>query len=183
MNKSIETKDVIGSSIANLDSEVRTEMLAEYATLRDEALTRMRMRHQILTFAIVILGTILALSTQQNVTPLILLIYPILGVFLAIGWADADVRIGEIGEYIRTKLEPALSGLMWEEYLFKKSPKRFRSKEIHAVGVFLGAELLAVLLAIQSVSFSPEEIILVVSDAIAILVTILMIRRRRRAIR
>jgi len=47
MNKSPEAENVIVDSIANMDSELKAEMLAEYAALRDELLTRMRIRHQI----------------------------------------------------------------------------------------------------------------------------------------
>ena len=77
------------------------QLLAEYTALRAEVTQRMSTRHQLLTFSIVVLSAIIAFDASLST----LYAYPVLGVFLALGWAHNDLRIAELGEYIRLHLD------------------------------------------------------------------------------
>ncbi len=187
MNYEITNQDSSVYSNQSIAPEMRTEILAEYTALRGEVIKRLEMRHQILTFTLVIAGTFLAFGVRQEVTPLVLLLYPILAVFLALEWMHDDFRAGEIGEYVKDRTEKLLKGLHWETSLQNKRVAKpvgrfFRATEVSAVGVFIATELLAVLLAIPRLTFSTEEIILLSGDGFSIIFTFLVLRRRRKAI-
>src|SRR5688572_8595284 len=82
-------------------AERHAEKLAEYKALRDEILARIGMRNQVVNFAVIILGAMLAVGVRDGAFQpggsgaLVLLAYPILAFFLARGWVNHDVRIGE----------------------------------------------------------------------------------------
>ena len=164
--------------------ELRSEILAEYSVLRDELLKRVEMRDQILTFTLVVAGTFLTFGVQAVATALVLLVYPILTLFLAAIWAHSDVRIGEIAEYIRNRIEPQLVGIRWEKYISKRFVERggrwFRRVEVSAAGVFLITQILALILAWPRLTFSLEEIILLASDILAIIATFFILPSRRK---
>ena len=88
-----------------IDEEARKELLAEYTVLRDEVLKRIEMRHKIMGFTLIVAGTCLTLVIKDSNLSEILLIYPIFAMFLAIEWMHNDVRIGEIGQYIKDEIE------------------------------------------------------------------------------
>ena len=164
--------------------ETHTELLAEYSALRSEILQRMDMRQQMLTFTLIIAGSILSLGVQTNISPLVLLLYPILALFLAMAWMHSDVRIWEVAEYMEKHIEPRLDGIGWETYIHNKDRGRaFRPVEITAAGVFLITEVLAVVLAIPRLSYSLEEVILLIIAGLAFILTLIPLRRRSRAIK
>ncbi len=166
------------------NGDTHAELLAEYSALRSEILQRIDMRQQILTFTLVIAGTVLSLGVQTNISPLVLLIYPVLALFLATAWMHSDVRIWEVAEYIEKQLEPRLGGIGWETYIHNKHQgQSFRPMEVTAAGVFLTTEVLAVILAIPRLSYSLEEVILLIIAAIAFVLTLIPLRRRTAAIR
>jgi hypothetical protein len=168
---------------------VEARILSEYKTLRDEALLRIRVRGQILTATLVVFGILMTLASHQASNELALL-YPIVAVFFAIRWAHIDVRIGEIGEYIRDQIEKELElvGLGWETYIHKKKTKGIHSTsqfvtrptEIAAIGVFLVAQLLSVFYVIVQGNLSVEAGVLVLIDGAAIWGTAWVLRRRTR---
>jgi hypothetical protein len=165
-----------------ISDELRTEILAEYSALRAEILKRMEMREQLLSFTLVIAGTFLSLGAQEGVSALILLIYPVLAVFLAMVWKQNDTRVWEIGEYIRVCLEAkgggksGLDGLRWENILRDARPFR-AEKIISAGGVFIAADLLALVIAILRLTFSVEVAVLLACDLLAIILTITVLLR------
>jgi hypothetical protein len=162
--------------------------LAEYSTLRDEILMRIRMRNQILVFTIVVLGIVLSLSAQKDVSPVVFFVYPMLATFLALRWAWSDVRIWEIGDYIRTRIEKEVPGLHWEGYMHSlrsksregdKSSSWFqRPTEISAIGLFLGAGILATALGYWRSAPTIQEYILIGCDVVALVATVLVLRMR-----
>lgn len=169
-----------------MSAELRSEILAEYSTLRDELLKRVEMRDQVLTFTLVVAGTFLTFGVQMVSTALVLLLYPILVVFLAVLWTHNDVRIGEIGEYIRKNIEPRLHGVNWENHISKKyiesRNRRFRRVQVSATGVYLATEFLAIILAIPRLTFSLDEMILLISALLAIIVTFIILPSRKRGL-
>lgn len=166
------------------NKETHTEMLAEYATLRSEILKRMDMRQQMLTFTLVIAGTVLSFGVQTDVSPMVLLFYPILALFLATAWTQSDTRIWDIAEYIKNHIETNLSGLNWENYVYyKNQTRRVRPLELTAVGVFLITEVLAVVLAIPRLNYSTEEIVLLAFAGLAFVLTFITLQRRSKAMK
>ena len=78
-----------------------------------------------------------------------LLLFPVLALLLAVVWMHSDVRIGEIGAYIRDRIAPRFTDLGdWEVYIRQKNSRRvwFRPVELSALGVFAVTELLSVAL-------------------------------------
>lgn len=180
-NASSQEGNTIQPNIA-ITTERRSEILAEYNALRGEILNRFGERHQILTFSIAILGAILTLS--KDATGVVLLAYPILSTFLAIGWSHADYRIAEIAKYIRDEIEPQVPGIQWERTLSEKrrtkSIKRhFRPAELSAAGIFVGTEILSLGLAYPKLTMNTQETVLLLLDVVGIVVTYLVIQRRR----
>src|SRR5580765_2604773 len=75
----------------------------EYATLRDEILRRQDSRQQTLSVALTLAGAFLGLG--WNAGPVVLLLYPLIALLLAVGWAQNEVFIKQINAYIRERLE------------------------------------------------------------------------------
>lgn len=173
-----------------MDAGLRTEILQEYSVLKREVIKRTEIRNQLLALTLVAASTFLTMGAQELVVPSVLLIYPILAAFLAAAWTHSDIRVGEIGEYIRRNIESRLEGLGWEAHLRQKSAKREswlrrRLSEISACGIFLSTEVLAILLAFCHPiwTFSCEASILLFFDILAIIFTNSSIARRRRMYR
>ncbi len=182
MNNTLKSDQKRDTQITN---ELRTEILAEYSALRNEILKRLEIRNQILTFTLIIAGTIFTFGSNNNVTVLVLLIYPLLALCLVLAWMHSDVRAGELGDYIRTNIEKKLEGLEWENYIKKQrseKPKSLmtRSIEVSAIGVFIITQALALLLAIPKMTTSVQEMLLFIMDVGVIFLTIYFLRSRRR---
>jgi 8-oxo-dGTP diphosphatase len=180
-----------------LASESREEMLLEYSCLREEILKRMDIRNHLLTFTLIVSGAILTYGTTENASFIVLLIYPILALFLALGWMHSDLRAGELGRYIKDNIEGKLKNIGWEHYLgeIKSQQKRTllkKATEISASGVFLITEILSIFLALSKMSdpssmtissnktVIPLILILLVLDLAAIVLTIILLRQRRK---
>jgi hypothetical protein len=104
---------------AELTDAIRQGIELEYHTLRAEALQRIEMRQQIFSVTLTAAGVFLAVGIG---TPTIALVYPLLGLFLAYGWAHNDHHILDVASYIRTEIEekyPQLN-LHWEKTMNAK---------------------------------------------------------------
>ena len=97
--------------------DVRVGLLAEFPALRNEINVLLRIRFQLTIFAIIALGALLSIGVQLNVPAFVPLMYPPFAFFLAVYWAHTDLRIGQIGEYVRGRIAPRVPGLGWEEHL------------------------------------------------------------------
>jgi hypothetical protein len=88
-------------------SRRRNEFLKlEYATLRGESIKRVEFRQRLIEIAVVSAGAILALNLTWDQYPLILLVYPIVVLFLGLGWMHHDQRLQKLATYIRIQIEP-----------------------------------------------------------------------------
>jgi hypothetical protein len=83
--------------MSDLDTELT---IAEYNNLWTERLNRITVRYQIVSIALLALGTILGLSN-----PILLLLYPILALFLLTAYVSNSYQSHKIDEYIRRKIE------------------------------------------------------------------------------
>ena len=153
--------------------------LSEYASLREEMLKRIELQHQIITLALVAVGTFITIGTHPNSDALILLIYPIFASFLAVGWYQHNLRIKRIGDYIREKIESKVLAGGWEQHRTNITAKiKVSATVISASGTFAGTQLLTIVLAIPKLVFSEIELWLLLADGLAIVLTILAVRRR-----
>jgi hypothetical protein len=158
--------------------------IAEYSALREEILKRKEIQHQIISLTLIVAGTFLTIGVQANVSASALLVYPILAMFLAAGWAQNDVRINQIAFYIRERLEKQLGSTGWENY---RQTERVSSKwgplaslgAFSARGVFVSTQLLAIALSLTKFASTTEEQVLLAIDALAVTITFFLLRRWR----
>jgi 8-oxo-dGTP diphosphatase len=174
-----------------LTPELRSEMLQEYTVLKEEVVERIDARNQVLSFTLAIAGVFLTLGAQREVfvEPAIMLIYPLLAACLATVWAQNDIRTGQIGEYIKAWIEPRMEGLHWEHFLSREYRQRQNwlmrhTVELSTYGVFLLSQVGVVLVAAYQADwgFSWIEWVLLVSDAVALVLTAYFITYRRRRV-
>jgi hypothetical protein len=126
--------------------------LAEFQALRAEILDRSNGQRQVLSLAIIAVGTLFAASVQSanaEQSALLLLGYPILALFLASGWGHHDRRIVQIGRYIHSHIEEALGKdangqyyLGWEHH-----PLPGALEYVTARGIFVGTQLFAIVVS------------------------------------
>jgi hypothetical protein len=85
--------------------------LEEYRVLRDEILSRLESQRQFISLAVIAVGTIFLASAQnpnKTAGAIVILGYPLLSFFFASGWGHNDLRIRQIGEYIKQHIEKNL---------------------------------------------------------------------------
>jgi hypothetical protein len=174
----------------SLTPEDRAEILAEFEALRDEIIKRQESRHQLLTFTLILAATILSFGTEKDTSVLVLLIYPVLGFFLALYMKHIQSGAVDISQYIKDNIESRLLSLGWEKRIrdLQNNKKRHfisRTKGIPIFGIFVVTEIIAVILAIPKIGYQPnsspisiEEISLLSVDLIAIALTFYIFRHR-----
>jgi len=169
-------------------------LLKEFEVLRAEILSRLRMRQQVLALTLAGAAAFLAAGAQKLLDPAVLLLYPLVAAFLAAVWAHNDIRIGELGRYIKEKIEPRVAGLGWQGHIrsqydepqFRRWLWVARLAELSAGGIFLCTQLLAIILAAYRegpLTFKLAENVLLVLDTMAIALTLAFVVERRRSYR
>jgi hypothetical protein len=125
-------------------------LLAEYSALRAEVLQRSEAQHQLVSLALTGAGVLISVGLERNSTTVILA-YPVFAVFLSAAWSQHDIRIGEIGTYIRERIENKLLGndLGWKHaHTGSRLGLMVGSRSFLASrGILVGTQLLAVILA------------------------------------
>ena len=159
----------------------------EYSAMREEILTRIKLRQQIVTGTLTLGGALLAVGIER---PLVALLYPPLAAFLAISWAQNDYRVRDLSSYIRKQIEPLLPAVRWESHLHERRSGKglgsWRFVVLAHGGLFLFTQLLAVALGAAWVvvqTGTREKIIgwgLTVSGLLAIGIVIWVLWRARR---
>ena len=89
--------------------------LAEYSALRDEILKRIEFQNNILNWTLVIAGSFVGFALQLN-NAIILLLYPPIAFGLSASWYQNNLRIRQLGAYIRKRIEARTSNTGWEQY-------------------------------------------------------------------
>ena len=158
-------------------------LLAEYNALRDEILRRTDIQHQLISITLVAFGALVSVGLQVSQTAL--LAYPLLALFLSVVWSYNDIRIRQLGFYIRDRIENRLAGggEGWEHAISSDSLSRsVGSRVILATrGIFWGTELLAVgiyLVDRLGTVLPRGDVVLLVLDILAIGYTIAILRRQ-----
>jgi hypothetical protein len=176
-------------------------VVAEYSALREEIVKRKEIQYQLVTLALLVAGAFLTVGLQLGSPSGTLLVYPLLAVFIAGSWAQMDLRIGQLGEYIREKIEPLLpSHLGWETYLVAY-PKLSRFGLVRSLsafsarGVFITTQLIAIALAVLRSPFlaTPSRLLpvamnaevavdelLFVASLLSVICTAVLLRRERK---
>ena len=125
----------------------------EYKSLRDEILTRIRLRQQLIWYTLTVSGVFLGFGLTN---PQVSLIYPVFALFLAFGWAQNDYRIRNVATYIREHLEVCFQTPGWETQIRYKSKKSglnsWRFVVLSHGGTFLVTQLMAIV-----VGFFPSD--------------------------
>jgi hypothetical protein len=88
-----------------------TVRLAEYPALGVELLNRVESQRQLLSLAIIAIGTVFIAGTQNpnpTVGTLVILGYPVLCLCLAAGGGHLGVRVYQLGSYVRERIEKSL---------------------------------------------------------------------------
>lgn len=97
-----------------MESKSPTNAEMEYASLREEVLKRIESRQQTISIALTLAGAFLGLG--WNAGAVVILIYPLIALLLAVGWAQNEVFVMQINAYIRDHLEGEGSGLGWQRF-------------------------------------------------------------------
>jgi len=156
--------------------------LAEYNALRSELLKHSDYQHQAIQLAFIAAGTFFSINSQAGAQPILLLAYPILALFLSLGWAKSAIRIKRINIYISERIEIKVAGGGWEQFLHSKTHDIKRSMNVfYARGAFIGTQLVALMLALPQLNFSSLEILLIFADLVAIFSVIYLTRPNRPA--
>jgi hypothetical protein len=157
----------------------------EYAALRAEILRRIDSRQQTLSVALTLAGAFLGLG--WNAGAVVLLLYPLIALLLAVGWAQNEVFISQISTYIRDRLEGDESGLGWQTYSSQRGSEiRIFGWpiEILAIGGIFGlTQLMAIGLGTYQFTGGSIQWILLILDIAAVLALgVLMDYVRRRSL-
>jgi sucrose-6-phosphatase len=180
MNETYQPANLPPSLTSNVSKEATDFLLAEYAALRAEILNRTEIQHQLISLALIAAGTFLTVGLQGS--PTVTLAYPILAVFLAAAWAQNDTRVHQIGLYIKKRIEKRIleAGLGWEHAVPSTRIGRLGSLTLLASrGVFVGTEIMAVSIRLLKLTFPfpTEDIVLIIIDGIAIMLTVFLLKR------
>jgi hypothetical protein len=158
--------------------EQRCHAAIEYQTLRDEILKRVDIRHQTISISLTIAGAFLGVGLTN---PSVALIYPLIAAFLATGWAQNDIRIRQIGQYIREELEVKLDGMRWEDYCRQKSVETrlggFSLVVLSPSGTFILTQLIALLVGCANFSGMLLDWLLLVFGGISIIYVVILSRK------
>jgi len=163
---------------------------AEYRAMRDEIVTRMNMRQQLIAVTLTLGGAFMAVGISR---PAIALVYPPLAAFLCLAWAQNDYRVRDIARYIRQHVEPSLPGVRWESYMNKhRTDKRLSSWRLvvlshggvfiftQAIALFVGVVGVVANLSAQSDSTRVIAATLAGLDLIAVVIVIMIVFRAGR---
>lgn len=145
----------------------------EHKALRDEILTRIKLRQQIVVATLTLSATSLGFGLKYAA---IAFIYPPLALFLAIGWAQNDYRIRNLATYIRNQLEPSFVTDGWEKKTMESREKMgshdWRYVILSHGGVFILSQLLAIGVGISKFDSTSIECFLLVVDIFSVIIAI-----------
>lgn len=104
--------------------------------------------------------------------------------FLAAGWAQNDYRIRQLALYIRDCIETKRIGIGWETYTAELRKKgRIRPfllrgpfAKYSARGIFIGTQIITIVVAACNLSFSIQEVVLLAIDGLVIMITAILLR-------
>lgn len=154
----------------------------EYASLREEMLKRIESRQQTISVALTLAGAFLGFGWGAGTV--VILLYPLIALLLAVGWAQNEVFIKQLSSYIRDRLESQRSGLGWETYSQQRSAEiRFWGWPIEVLaigGIFVLSQIMAIGLATLRFNGTLIEWVLLLMDVGAIILMAALVEYLRR---
>ncbi len=162
-----------------MEGTLATQM--EYNTLREEMIKRIDSRQQMVSITLTLAGAFLGIGWGGG--PVVMLIYPLIALCLAVGWAQNEIRISQIGQYIRERLEGALPGLGWEAYRQHRqnSAGMWFIRMFSVGGIFLVTQVMALSLSVfQKWQNGILEWALAGVDIFAVVITLALLEVVRR---
>lgn len=157
-----------------LSGESRVELIiAEYASLRCEILKLIEVQSQLVSLAVVALGTMLSFGLQAGSSALVF-VYPFLALILGISWLNHSHAISRCAAYLSQELEPRCgTGVLdWEQFV-RRNPLRFGMLGYWGVrSVFMTSSLAAVVAGSILLRGSTVEIIVGAASCFVTVLTI-----------
>jgi hypothetical protein len=151
--------------------------LAEYGALRAEILKKTDIQHQLLSLSLIALGTFITIGFESSAT--LLLVYPILAMFLAASWSHHDIRIAQLGDFIRSHHETKFFGEQggWEQYHPSSDAGKAVGSRISLAsrGILIGSQILAVTLGLLKTTFLTHDLVVIGLDAVLIPYTVFLL--------
>jgi hypothetical protein len=155
----------------------------EYSSLREEVLKRIEGRQQALSITLTIAGAFVGVG--WNAGSVVLLLYPLIALLLAAGWAQNEIIIRQLNRYIRDYLEEQVTVMGWERYSRQRMTEtRLFGWPIDVLatgGIFIVTQLMAMGLGTYKFGDSSLEWILLILDLAAVILmgwVLDMVRRR-----
>lgn len=169
----------------------RDEVLAEYNALRNEIAMSIQLRSRIQLAAIVALGVFLGFGLEDVIAPTVVLCYPILTFFLSVEYAQRDLRVAEIGDYLCYYTASRCPNIWWErffrQYYERAKEERwfYRWRWLGTVGTFIGASIASVviILGTKVTVIRWFDWVLVGVDCVCVLAMCCVLRARRDRLR
>ena len=156
---------------ANRPEGTQSNRDMEYSSLRAEVLRRIDSRQQTLSVALTLAGAFLGLG--WNAGAVVLLLYPLIALLLAVGWAQNEVFITQINAYIRDYLEGSESGLGWQTFSSQRGSEiRIMGWPIEVLsigGIFILTQIMAIGLGGYQFGGGSIQWILLILDVAAVL--------------
>ena len=167
-----------------MPEQLPTGLELEYTALRAEIVQRIGLRQQLLAITLTLAGVIVGFGIENGT---IALVYPPLAVFLALAWTQNDGRVRDAASYIRDELEPRMwdqPDQGWERTVHRSKQdfnRNWRRTVVAHFGLFLGTQLLALLVALTQFDESALDVGLVlVSLGSVVAVVSIMLRAQGR---
>lgn len=155
-------------------------LVAEYTSLRDEIIKRIEIQHQLLSLALIAPGTILAIGLQSKNASLLLL-YPLLGMFLAAVWLSNSFAIHDLAAYIQSEIQPREGRSVWEQVRASADTRHLSLLHFWGTrGLFIGTELVALVAGITLAKFDAAQSIFLSAGGVSCMLTMLLLSFRQR---
>jgi hypothetical protein len=144
---------------------------AEYTALREEILKLTDIQSQIVVITLVSFGTVLTVGSQIK-SAAIILVYPVLALFLAIGWINNAHGIDLLGKYIQDQIEirVGIENIGWEHFSKKERTQYSFIAFWGSRAIFFVTQILALIVGISAANFNVLTVLLII---VAFLSTIL----------
>lgn len=158
---------------SGLSGESRVELIvAEYESLRCEILKLIEMQSQLVSLAVIALGTMLSFGLQTQNSALVF-VYPFLSLILGISWLNHSHAISRCAAYLSQELEPRCgTGVLgWEQFV-RRNPLRFGMLGYWGVrSVFMGSSFASLVAGSILFRGGTDEIIIGASSYFATALT------------
>ncbi|MGO8948936.1 MAG: hypothetical protein ACLQUY_15060 [Ktedonobacterales bacterium] len=132
--------------------------LRQYDALRNEIVKHIEVEFQVLVLTLAIAGTIVTATVQFKLSPFVSLVYPIIGLFLAVQWMSRVTIEGLLGDYIKETYENRVNKpgviIAWESLSggkLRRDHRYFPTTFYVSQGLFFLTQVSAILVAIGRV--------------------------------